>query len=531
MRTRTLSISGLATIVCTLAIAGCGGSSGGSSSTGSTATTAALPTKAGGNLVFARAFEPVTFDPLKTEGDNGSIWDMAQIFDQLVEYVPGSLDVKPGLATSWTISPDGLTYTFKLRKARFSNGSPVTAADAKFSIDRFGDPKTNAAFAGFLAAQYDGSTTPDANTLVVKLKQPDNGFLSALATPIASIVPAAVVKQEGSKFGEKPVGSGPFKLQQWVRGRYVKLVRNDNYWKPNRPFLDSVTINYVPNDNTRILQLRSGQADVVEKVPYTQIASLSGQPNITVPTFPIVAYDAIWLNHEYGPLADQNVRQALNYALDKSAIVKAVYAGKAEVNNSTIAKTKFWSKSVPAYAFDEAKAKQLIAASKFPKGFKLELKVPAGDSVHQSIAVIAKDAWSKLGVNVSISQEETNTLFTEYSKGNYQAAIPLPTLTSDVLVPDELALAWLVWTPGYQAFFTQYKSPTVTNLVKRANTATKESEQAKLWPQAQQVSMTEAPWVPLVFPAAVYGVRDNVQNFQALQSGWWDLANTGKTGS
>ncbi len=239
-----------------------------------------------------------------------------------------------------------------------------------------------------------------------------------------------------------------------------------------------------------------GQADVVEKVPYTQIASLSGQPDVTVPTFPIVAYDAIWLNHKYGPFADRKVRQALNYALDKSAIVKAVYAGKAEVNNSTIAKTKFWSKSVPAYAFDEAKAKQLLAASKYPKGFKLELKVPAGDSVHQSIAVIAKDAWSKLGIDVSISQEETNTLFTEYSKGNYQAAIPLPTLTSDVLVPDELALAWLVWTPGYQSFFTQYKSPTVAGIVKKANTATQESEQAKLWPQAQQVSMTEAPWVP-----------------------------------
>ena len=230
---------------------GCGGGSTPSSST----TASALPTQAGGNLVFARAFEPVTFDPLATEGDNGSIWDMAQIYDQLVEYVPGSLDVKPGLAESWSVSSDGLTYTFKLRSAKFSDGSPVTAADVKYSIDRFGSPETNAAFAGFIAAQYASSSTPDDTTLIIKLKKPDNGFLAALATPIASIYPEKAQKAAGSKFGESPVGSGPFKLAKWVRGKYVKLSRNTHYWKANRPFLDSVTINYVPNDNTRILQL------------------------------------------------------------------------------------------------------------------------------------------------------------------------------------------------------------------------------------------------------------------------------------
>jgi peptide/nickel transport system substrate-binding protein len=470
------------TIGVAAAVAGCGGSSSSSSGAGSSSTSAstgATPTHTGGTLTFARAFEPVTFNPLKTQGDNGSLWDMVQIYDQLVEYQPGSLDVQPGLATSWTISPDGKTYTFKLRDAKFSNGAPVTAA---------------------------------------------------LAVPVASITPKAVVQKLGEDgFGKAPIGSGPFKLQQWVRGQYVKLVRNPLYWRAGRPFLDSVTITYVPNDNTRMLQLRSGQADVAEGVPYTQVADLSAQPGITVQNNPIVAYDAIWLNNAYAPLADPKVRQAMNYALDKQSINRAVYANKAEVANSTATKTKYWSSTVPTYSFDLAKAKQLMAASKYPHGFSLSFKVPAGDSVHNSVAVIAKDAWSKLGINVAITSVETNALFTAYSAGSYQASIPLPSITSDVLVPDELALAWLHWNSSYQSFFTQYKDPVVAALVVKANQSTSDSERASLWPQVQAKSMADAPWVPLVFPASLTGVRSNVQNFRGLESGWWDLADTAVT--
>ncbi|HUE28663.1 MAG TPA: ABC transporter substrate-binding protein [Solirubrobacteraceae bacterium] len=464
---------------------------------------------------------------MKTQGDNGSLWDMIQIYDQLVEYQPGSLDVQPGLASSWTISPDGKTYTFHLRSARFSTGAPVTAQDVKFSIDRFASPTVDSAYAGFLAAAYKSSDTPNADTFVIHLSRPDAGFLAALAVPVASITPEAIVKKEGENgFGSSPVGSGPFELAQWARGRFVKLVRNPYYWRTGRPYLDSVTINYVPNDNTRVLQVQSGQAEVAESIPYTQVANLSSQPGVSVQSAPIVAYDAIWLNNSYPPLADVNVRQALNYALDKPAINKAVYADKAAISNSTLAQTKYWSGSVAPYSYDLAKAKQLIAASKYPHGFNLSLKVPAGDSVYNSVAVIAKSEWAPLGVNVSIQPQETNSLFTAYSAGNYQAAIPQPATTSDVLVPDELALAWLVWSKGYQSYFTQYKDPAVANMVLQANEATTNAARATLWPQIQQKSMADAPWVPIVFPPSLTAVRSNVHNFSTLRSGWWDLADT-----
>jgi peptide/nickel transport system substrate-binding protein len=503
--------------------AGCGGSSSPSSSTGA----AAGAPHRGGNLIFARAYEPITFNPLKTQGDNGSLWDMVQIYDQLVEYAPGSLDVQPGLASSWTVSPNGLRYTFKLRSARFSDGTPVTAQDVKFSIDRFASPKTDAAYAEFLAPAYKSSSAPSPDTFVIELKRPDAGFLAALAVPVASITPKAVVDRVGDNaFGSHPVGSGPFMLASWVRGQYVKLVRNPYYWRTGRPYLDSVTINYVPNDNTRVLQATAGQADVAEAIPYTQVAQLSAQPSVTVQNAPIVAYDAIWLNNKYPPLADVKVRQALNYALDKSAINQSVYAGKATVNNSTLARTKYWSSSIAGYPHDVTKAKQLMEASKYPQGFSLSLKVPAGDSVYGNLAVIAKEEWAQIGVKVLIEPVETSSLFTAYSAGNYQAAIPQPATTSDVLVPDELALAWLVYTPGYQGYFTQYKDPAVAALVLKANRSTSEAERARLWPEIQEKSMADAPWVPVVFPPALTAVRSNVANFQTLQSGWWNLDET-----
>lgn len=521
-RSRNWIASAAAALVAALVLAACGGDS---SSTD--ADSSAVEGAAGGDLVFARAFEPVSFNPLLTDGDNGSIWEMAQIYDQLVEYQPGSYDVQPGLAKSWEVSDDGLTYTFDLRDANFSDGSPVTAEDVKFSIDRYGDPKINTAYAALLAPEYESSEITDDSTFVIHLSKPDGGFLAGLATPMASITPEKAVKSEGEKgFGENPIGSGPFMLEKWERGKTVVMKRNPEYWKEGLPLLDSVTFNYVPDDNTRMLQVREGQADVAESVPFQQIAELDSQADVDVQTSEIVAYDAIWLNNDYEPLGDKNVRQALNYALDKEAINQAVYAGKAEPANSTLAKLQYWDPDVPGYAVDLDKAKQLMADSQYANGFDLNLKVPGGDSVHKNVAEIAKDAWAELGVNVTIETQETNALFGEFAEGNYQAAIPLPKITSDVLVPDELAIAWLRWEPGYQSFFTQYKNPEVSKLVTQANRATDSAERESLWQEVQSKSMDDAPWVPIVFPPASTGIRSNVENFQTLRVGWWDLAET-----
>jgi peptide/nickel transport system substrate-binding protein len=480
---------------------------------------AATPKK-GGTLTIARAFEPVSFDPLKTNGDNGTLWTIVQIYDQLVEYRPGSFTPQPGLAKSWKVSPDGKTITFHLRSAEFSNGAPVTAADVKNSLDRFIDPKLDPAF-GFLGASVASTTVTNPKTVVIKLKYPDQEILPALAIPTASIYP----KASEASLGTKPIGSGAFALKSFVRGQTTALVRNTHYWRTGRPYLDGVKLNYVPDDTTRVLQVRSGQTDVAEAVPFSQIADLSKASGVTVQTAPIVSYDGIFLNEKYAPLADQKVRQALNYALDKKRINTAIYAGKAQIANAMIAKTQYWSASVPAYAFDVAKAKSLLSQSKFPKGFSLTLSVPAGDSLHESVAVIAQQEWAALGVKVSVIKVDQGSLFTDYSEGKYQAAIPMPLITSDVLVPDELALLWLEWTPGQQSFFTQFKNSKLAADVTLANRTTNQAKRGALWRKIQAESMADAPWVPLYFVPARTALRSNVQNFQTLESAWWDLGD------
>ncbi len=484
---------------------------------------------ANNELTFARAFDALTFNPIKTNGDNGSLWDMVQIYDQLVEYQPGKFDPQPAIARSWKAAKNGLTYTFQLRPMKFSDGSPLTSADVKFSIDRFANPKTNPGFA-FLAESIKSTTAPSKTTFVLHLRHPDASILAALAVPVASIYSQRAFKRNGGDKGltTKPVGSGPFALKSWVRGKVVELVRNQYYWRAGLPKLDAVHVTYVPNDTTRLLQVQSGQADVAEAVPFAQLAQLDMQPNVHVQIEPIVSYDAIFLNHKYPPLADRNVRQALAYSLDLDGINRAVYAGKAESANSTIAKMKYWTSAVKPYTHDAAKAKQLLASSKFPKGFSLDFLVPAGDTVHRSVALIAKDAWAPLGVKVNVVTEEGGALFTDFSKGKYQATIPMPVITSDILVPDELGLSWLQWTPGYQGFFTNYKNPALGRMVATANQTLNEAKRGAMWRKIQAISMRDCPWIPLFFVPARTAVRDDVHGFKTLQSAWWTLAETSK---
>ena len=148
------------------------------------------------------------------------------------------------------------------------------------------------------------------------------------------------------------------------------LVRNTHFWRAGRPYLDGVKLTYVPDDTTRVLQVRSGQANVAEAVPFSQIADLSKASGVTVQVAPIVSYDGIFLNEKYAPLADQKVRQALNYALDKNRINTAIYAGKAQVANSTIAKTQYWSSTRAGVRVRPGEGEEADVGVEVPEGLQ-----------------------------------------------------------------------------------------------------------------------------------------------------------------
>jgi peptide/nickel transport system substrate-binding protein len=491
-------------------------------STGSSADAGGKPVK-GGTLIFARSLDAEAgLNPINAP-NNGSIFTIQQIFDQLVE-VDGS-KIVPGLAKSWEHSDDGLEWTFNLRDAKFSNGDPVTAEDVKFSIDRFADPKINVNYAT-LGAAIKTVDAVDDHTVKITLGSVDGAFLDALAMFAAAIVPKKVVEDVGDKkFAEAPVGSGPFVVTKFKRGQETVLERNPEYWRKGQPYLDGVTFKFVADANTRTLQLRSGEVDVADAIPYNQVESLKGTSGINIEVADSLKWDSIFFNTKKPPLDEADVRQALNYATPKDQILKTVLFGNAAVANSNIPPVKYWDESVEPIPYDIDKAKELLSKSSVPDGFDLELVIPSGDAVEKQTAEIVKAEWEKIGVNVSIVPRDFGTMFSSWleGKGGEAATFPGDALSSDTLSDDEIAA--LVYDPksGLSSLGTFYENPKVIQLLADAKGTIDEAKRGDDFAQIQQIGLDDAPAVPLFFTKSVTGYRDKVMKFQTYPIGWWPL--------
>ena len=518
----TLRVAALPALLasCSL-LAACGSSS----STGSTSSgqSAGTPVK-GGVLRFARSEDAeVGLNPINAPS-NGSIFIITQIFDQLVEMGQGS-EVEPGLATSWEKSANGLSWTFHLREASFSNGEPVTAEDVKFLIERFANPKINVSYPA-LGEAIKSVTVVNPHTAIINLKHVNGALLDDVAMFASSIEPKNVVEKIGDKaFSEHPVGSGPFMLTEYKRGQKTVLARNPHYWRSGQPLLNGVVFEYTPDANTRVLKLRSGEADVANAIPYNQVASLNGTEGVSVEVAKALSWQSIFLNTTKPPLNDLKVRQALNYATPKEQILKTVLYGNAQIANSMIPPLKDWDPSVKAYPYELEKAKKLMSESSAPNGFKLELLIPSGDPVEQQIAEILKAEWSKIGVNVDIIERELGALESGWfeGKGGMSATFEGGTLSSDTLSSDEIAGLTLNPADGLHSLGTYYSNPKVNQLLSQAGTTLNEESRAKDFREVQQIAMEDAPAVPLFFTKSVTGVRSNVKDFQTYPIGWWPL--------
>ena len=373
------------------------------------------------------------------------------------------MDSSPGLAESWTSSDDGLVWTFKLRDAKFSNGDPVTAEDVKFSLDRFANPDINASYAG-VAASIDSVDVVDPKTVTITLKHPDGAILENLAMFVPSIIDQSVYEAVGDEaYGTAPVGSGPFMVKSFNRGQSLELVRNPYYWKPGQPYLDGVTFSFVPDDNTRILQLQNNEADVAAEVPYSQVAQLDAADGIQVQVEDILTWDALWLNNLKKPFDEPAVRQALAYATPREDMLASVLFGNAEVANSIIAKGKYWSADVPGLHLSTSRRRRSCWPPRsVPNGFPMELIIVAGDTVERQEAEIIKEAWSQIGVDLTIRPVDITSIFDEWFGGKVDAAtFPGNTLSSDTLSDDNLAQVFYDPAAGANSFGTGYSNPEV----------------------------------------------------------------------
>jgi peptide/nickel transport system substrate-binding protein len=478
--------------------------------------------KRGGTLTIARPDEPLTLDPF-TPSDNGSIYNITQICEPLFMADSTGRGLEPGLAESWEVAPDGLSVTLKLRPGvKFSNGKPMTIEDVIFSLQKVSDPKASFGFAFDAVKSFD---KVDDGTLRITLKRPYAALQSALSLFSASIVSKADYEKDPAAFGVKPVCTGPFQVESYERGTQVVMVPNPYYWKMGAdgkplPYVDKVVLKYVPESNSRVLGLQNGDFDAILAVPLNQAEAVKQIDGASLEVSPSYRLDYVYLNHAKKPLDDKRIRLALNYAANHDAIMKAVYFGYGEVPNSYMPKVNFWSDKVEKIPYDIEKAKQLVKEAGYD-GTPIQLMVDTGNAPFRTIATILQQGWQQAGLKVEIVEFDVGTAFSMTQKGDYQAYVSY--ITSDINDDDELASIEADGTGATQAFFSNYKSDEVTQLLKDARETGDKAKRAEIYGKVQNIVYQDGYSVPLNFLPYVNGYKNSVKNWKNLTVGWWWL--------
>ncbi|MDE0380201.1 MAG: ABC transporter substrate-binding protein [Rhodospirillales bacterium] len=431
-----------------------------------------------GREADAKALDP----PLTIE--NLDIWTMNNINAYLVRATKHADDIEPDLATHWEISEDGLTYTFHLREAMFSDGSPVTAQDAKFSIERARDHElaTQAALYQNIASVE----TPDDRTVVFTLNEPSAPFLSILAMFPASILPQAVVEERGEEFGSNPVGAGAFRLKEWRRGEVIVLERNPHYWEEGLPLVDRVEWHVVSEDNTRILKVQAGELDGALFVPFNRIAGLEANPDIRMILDPSSKTDHLLPNHAAPPLDNLNVRKAIRLAIDSQAIIDVVTFGYATPANTFLsAGMMHHDGDAPLPAYDPEEARAMLEAEG-ATGTTLGLTIQAGNRVDEQISVLLQQQLAEVGITIDIRKVDPSQWINYLIEGDYELGTVY--WTNDIIDPDQKTAFTLIGDDNRNFFSNWTSPPEVTELVKQARVEQDFENRSALYAALQMIA-------------------------------------------
>jgi ABC-type transport system substrate-binding protein len=343
----------------------------------------------GGDIVVTYKDDITTLDP--AIGYDWVNWSMIKsLYSRLMDYEPGTANLVPSLAESFVVSPDGLTYTFKLRPGvKFSNGRAVVASDVKYSIERAVNPKTQGPGAGFFGAiagfdavsggtseTLSGIETPDDQTVIFKLSRPDATFLHVLAINFASVVPKEAVEAANGDFGKAPVGSGTFILKDWTIGQKLVFDRNPDYFNKDLPYIDKVTVEVGQEPLVALLRLQKGEVDIAgDGIPPAKFLEIKNSPEGAqmIVDGEQLHIGCLMLNIEIKLLDDVKVRQAINMAVNKERITRILNGRATPANQPLPPLMPGYDKSFTGYAFDVEKAKALLAEAGYPDGFETVL--------------------------------------------------------------------------------------------------------------------------------------------------------------
>ena len=478
---------------------------------------------AAGVLTIGRREDSTTFDPIKS-AQNVDNWVFSNVFDVLIRVDRTGTKLEPGLAESWTVSGDGLTYTFKIRDAKFSDGSPVTAEDAAFSLLRIRDNEGSLWSDSYQVV--DTAEAADPKTLIVKLKTPSAPFLSTLALPNVSVLSKKAVEAGEDAFGEMPAAaSGAFIVKEWRRGDRVILEKNPYFWEADRVKLDGVEWISVPDDNTRMLNVQAGQLDTAIFVPFSRVEELQKDPNLDVLIETSTREDHLLINHEHGALGQKEVRQALDMAIDKQAIVDTVTFGIGSVANSYIPKGSLYHyEDNYQYPYDPEKARAMLAEAG-ASGLTLDYIVNAGSEVDEQIAVLLQQQLAKAGVTVNLQKVDPSQSWDMLVAGDYDISVMY--WTNDILDPDQKT-TFVLGHDANMNYMTRYTSDPVKALVAAARLELDPKKREEMYIEIQKMAKDDVHWVDLYYSPYINVARKNIENFYQNPLGRFFLEDTVK---
>jgi peptide/nickel transport system substrate-binding protein len=411
-----------------------------------------------------------------------------------------------------------------MRDAKFSDGSAITSADAKFSITRIRDD------AGSLWSEsyqvIDNMTTPDASTFVVTLKEASAPFLSSLAMPSIAIISKNGMESMGVEaYAANPIASGAFTVDEWIRGDRVILKKNPNFWEADRVQLDGVEWIAIPDDNTRVLKIQAGELDAAIFVPFSRVGELGKDSNLQVHLDSSTREDHLLINHERGALANKAVRQAIDIAIDKQAIVDAVTFGIGEVAYSYIPKGALYHNYDNLQRpHDPAKAKQMLADAGF-SDLTLDYLVNAGDEVDEQIAVLLQQQLAEAGITVNLQKVDPSTSWDLLVDGDFDLAVMY--WTNDILDPDQKS-TFVVGHDGNNNYHTRYKNEMVKELVAKARVEMDTVKREKMYIDIQKAAKADAHWIDLYYSPYRNVSRSNIEGFYQNPLGRFFLEDTVK---
>ena len=456
-------------------------------------------------LVVGQVAEPKSLDPATVTAVN-DFRILVNVYDGLTRYADGTLRVVPGLAESWEISEDGTVYTFKLREGvTFHDGTPFNAEAVKFNFDRMLNEDhpyhdTGPFPLAFFFSAIERTEVINEYEVALHLSEPYAPLLSNLAYPMGLMVSPTAVKEHGKDFGRNPVGTGPFAFRLWESNRQVALVRNEDYWD-GAPPLRGIVFRPITDANARVSAMLSGDIDLMVEVPPDSLSVFEESDDFVIHE---QAGPHLWfliLNMKEGPFTDKRMRQAINHAINKKALVENVLQGTATVATGPIPAAFGWAynEELEPYPYDPERARALIAEAG-QEGAELTFYVTEGGSgmlapVAMGTAIQADLA--AVGLDVSIETYEWNTFLGKVNPGLAGKAdmAEMAWMTNDPDTLPYLALRTEAWPENGGFNSGYYSNPKVDELLEKARTSTDRAERAALYKEMQAIVYEDAPWV------------------------------------